>query len=813
MTSLRYELGFRIISQSIGRNLKAVRPNLLKGACSLCIACLTLAGFLPAQTLTVLTNFSNSIQHPNGMVEGADGNFYGATSEPPTTAACSNDCGQIFMLTPAGTQSVLHTFNGTDGSSPNPLIQGSDGKFYGTTLGGGTGNCTLASGCGTVFSIVPGGSLVTLYNFCSQTQCADGYAPTAALVEGTDGNFYGTTTENAQSSGCTGACGTVFKITPSGQLTTLYTFDGTGGYSPNIPLVQLTGGDLYGTTAFGGHNDCNTGSATISCGTIFQITTSGTFTSVYSFCAQANCPDGWNPSALIVASNGNLYGTTLYGGSPVQYTFEPQGFGTVFESTPSGTLTTLFQFGETDGDEPNIILQASDGNFYGTTIKGGGGDSDNGTIFKMYPQGTLIPLFQFPSCCAGAGDLAPDGAEPNALINTGSGFFYGTTYYGGTPQCNCGVAFTFAVGTGGTTPSNIALSVSPSTFTVNQDAASMLTATVTSASGGGTPSGTVAFFNGTDEVGWGNISSGVATFLYFFESPTVTTYQITAVYSGDGTFATSTSPPQTLTVTALPTLPTPTFSPAGGTYTSSQNVAISDTTPAVIYYTNDGTTPTTSSAIYSSPIAVDTTQTLQAIAVNNDFVNSAVGSATYTITTAPDYQISVSPTSLTIAAGQAGTATFTVTPVNGFDSQVSFACGALPAEASCSFSPSSVTPNGNPVTTSLTVSTTAASAAMHTPRPFSLPPIYALFLPALGMGFLVSNRKKYSAGGLALIIVAVSIVLAAGSSCGGSSNMMSTTNTGTGTNTGTPPGTANVVVTATAGSMNQTANLTITITQ
>lgn len=147
----------------------------------------------------------------------------------------------------------------------------------------------------------------------------------------------------------------------------------------------------------------------------------------------------------------------------------------------------------------------------------------------------------------------------------------------------------------------------------------------------------------------------MATFNYDPSVLAANSYPITAVYSGDATYATSTSAAETLTVSGLPTAATPTFSLAAGTYSSSQTVTISDATSvATIYFTNDGSTPTTSSAIYSSPIAVNSTQTLQAIAGASGFLSSSDGSATYTSTASADYQVSVNPSSLSIAAGKNG---------------------------------------------------------------------------------------------------------------------------------------------------------------
>ena len=171
------------------------------------------------------------------------------------------------------------------------------------------------------------------------------------------------------------------------------------------------------------------------------------------------------------------------------------------------------------------------------------------------------------------------------------------------------------------------------------------------------------------------------------------TLEAIAVATGD-TDSTVASAVYTIT-SSLPSVSTPTFSPAAGTYTSAQSVTISDATSgATIYYTTNGTTPTTSSTEYTGPITVSSTETLEAIAVATGDTNSAVASAAYTITAQPNFTLGASPASLTVDSGDQGTVTLTVTPENGFDSPVSFACSGLPAGATCSFAPATVTPSG-----------------------------------------------------------------------------------------------------------------------
>lgn len=264
------------------------------------------------------------------------------------------------------------------------------------------------------------------------------------------------------------------------------------------------------------------------------------------------------------------------------------------------------------------------------------------------------------------------------------------------------------------------------------------------------------------------------------------------------------TPAQTTTVA------TPTFSPAPGTYTSAQTVTISDsTTGATIYYTADGSTPTTSIPPYTAPIPVTSSETIKALAAASGLSNSAVATAIYTINLpVADFQLTVNPSSLTIAQGQSGTATFTVTPVNGFNSKVGFACSGLPAEATCTFNPTSVTPNGNPITSTLTVSTTAKSAAIRGPGALRPGVTFATLLPLLLVAGVFLGRKQTQLRG-ALIALVVVVLLAFGLvSCSGNSS-----NKG---NSGTPLGTSTLSVSAAASgasTTSHTATLTITITQ
>jgi len=306
------------------------------------------------------------------------------------------------IAAPAQTFKTLVSFDGTDGQWPfyDSFVQGRDGNIYGTTYTGGV------NGAGTVFKITPEGKLSTLYSFCGQTNCADGASPYAGLVLATDGNFYGTTW-----SGGANSQGTVFKIISQGALTTLYSFcaqpNCIDGQNPWAPLVEGMDGSLYGTTSGGGAN---------SQGTVFKITEAGTLTTLHNFAGATN--DGASPYAgLVLATDGNFYGTSEAGG---------WSDGTVFKITSTGNLKLLYSFDWSDGAWPYAgLVLATDGNFYGTTWSGGA--NSQGTVFKMTPQGALTSLYSFcaqPSCL--------DGEFPAAgLVQASDGNFYGTTTYGG----------------------------------------------------------------------------------------------------------------------------------------------------------------------------------------------------------------------------------------------------------------------------------------------------------------------------------------------------------------------------------------------
>jgi uncharacterized repeat protein (TIGR03803 family) len=267
------------------------------------------------------------------------------------------------------------------------------------SVSGGTGGVVTAN-ISSVSIACGAASESVIYSFAVYSEPADSQS---ALIQGTDGNFYGTSYF-----GGTSGNGTVFKITPAGAETVLYSFaGGTDGSNPSA-LIQASDGNFYGTTGAGG---------TSNAGTFFKITPEGVETVLYSF--KGGASDGAGPSALIQASDGNFYGTTGAGG--------PFGFGTVFKITPARVETVLYLFGsgDYDGAYPTGLIQASDGNFYGTTS--GGGSLINryvniggGTVFKITPAGVETVLYAFKG--------GTDGAHPEAALFPGrDGYFYGTT--------------------------------------------------------------------------------------------------------------------------------------------------------------------------------------------------------------------------------------------------------------------------------------------------------------------------------------------------------------------------------------------------
>ena len=326
------------------------------------------------------------------LIQGSDGDFYGTT-----LSGGASNVGAIFKITPSGTETVFYSFASIPYAG---LVQSSDGNIYGTTASGGTNSR------GTVFKIAPSGSESVLYSFPAGSS-----DPYSGLIQGSDGNFYGTTGAGGSSDD-----GTVFQITPSGAATVLHAFakSGTDGEIPYAGVIQGSDGNLYGTTYFGGANNL---------GTVFKVTTGGTETVLYSFNGGS---DGEHPYAGVIQGNdGNFYGTTYQGGSA--------GNGAIFKLTPGGTEAILHTFagGSSDGATPEAgLIQGTDGNLYGTTLQGG--TNGLGTVFMITPSGTETVLHSFAGASDGAnpGANLVEGSDGNLYGSTGAGGSggYGTIF-------------------------------------------------------------------------------------------------------------------------------------------------------------------------------------------------------------------------------------------------------------------------------------------------------------------------------------------------------------------------------------------------
>jgi uncharacterized repeat protein (TIGR03803 family) len=380
-----------------------------------------------------------------GLILDAAGNLYGTTSYGGKFTG-----GTIFRLTPGEngkwTRRILHSFGArNDGTSPRAgLIFDTAGNLYGTTSNGGAFGGSQYGG--TVFELSPhAGDKWTekvVHNFGAGY---DGANPSAGLIFDASGNLYGTTAAGGNLTACNLGCGTVFELVPStdGKWSeeVLHRFDSKDGANPNASLTVDGEGNMYGTTAYGGAGQCTSEQGAKGCGTVFKLTrrANGDWTETV-LCDFSSYNDGEAPSAsLIFDATGNLYGTTASAGQG--------GWGTVFKLTPgvggAWRETLLYAFDNTNGAGPlgNLVFDEA-GNLYGTTYYGVNGDT--GIVFELTEKGgtwteTILHAFCHTRGC-------PDGQEPEAgVIFDPSGNIYGTASQGG--RYNYGVVFEITPGT------------------------------------------------------------------------------------------------------------------------------------------------------------------------------------------------------------------------------------------------------------------------------------------------------------------------------------------------------------------------------
>ena len=341
--------------------------------------CGTVFRIAPDGSATVLHSFAGGSDGAipyGGVVMDKDGNLYGTTLIGGGTG-CHDGCGTVFKVAPDGSETVVHAFKGgSDGAQPYAsVVLDASGNLYGTTEHGGVGNggCSY-DGAGTVFEITPDGNEKILHSFLGSP---DGCLPDGPLIMDRDGSLFGTTSFGGQSNCPPISCGTVFKITPEGKESVLYSFGNPpDGAIPEGGLLRDKAGNLYGTTGWGGAQGE---------GTVFKLASGRKETVLYSFCSVANCADGERPLAgLLLDKAGNLYGTTTAGGLVTKNC--SVGCGTVFQLAPGGSENLLYVFtGASDGDNPNGNLIADrKGRLYGTS---GGlnfcSGNDCGTVFRI----------------------------------------------------------------------------------------------------------------------------------------------------------------------------------------------------------------------------------------------------------------------------------------------------------------------------------------------------------------------------------------------------------------------------------------------
>jgi len=343
-----------------------------------------------------------------GLTIGPDGSLYGTTAEGGNSGCFNYGCGTVFKI--AGNDySVLYRFGGVpDGALPNwGVVADKSGNLYGTTSAGGGPGCANNLGCGSIFKLSPENAETVLYAFSNTAN------PMSGLVRDKQGNLFGVLPVAGASDVCGGlGCGSVFRLSPGGELKILYDFQGgADGVQPQGSLIRDDAGNLYGVTRYGGGGGCSAGPIQ-GCGTVFKIDSGGKESVIYAF--QAGDDGGAPLGPLIRDAAGNLYGTTEGGGAAKKC-----HCGTVFKVTPDGVETILHSFkGHNDGYEPfsSLAMDAA-GNLYGTTTGGGGGSPcECGTIFRISPDGSETILHRFDGS---------DSAAPLGLIMDKHGNLFG----------------------------------------------------------------------------------------------------------------------------------------------------------------------------------------------------------------------------------------------------------------------------------------------------------------------------------------------------------------------------------------------------
>ena len=741
-----------------------------------------LALFAGAQSATIEPLYSlnasadGSTPYSN-LVQAPDGNYYGTTARDG-----ANSYGTVFRVTPTGVYTVLYAFQGgAGGEGPlTGLYLASDGNFYGTSGGG-------AYGFGMVYRISPAGVFTSLYSFSGGT---DGAGPFGGVIEGSDSNFYGTTASGGavNAAGFTGY-GTIYKMTPGGVLTTIYTFSGgdADGASPYAGLVEGSDGFFYGT----GNND-EVGNTSYQVGNVFKVSKTGAFTNLYHF---EGGNDGGNPDGgLVEGPDGSFYGSThnygLYANDD-----DETGQGVLYKITPAGKFTTMYEFtGQADSGRPEGTLAfGSDGNLYGTTT-----NSPQGTLFQLTTAGGFVTL-----------GLLGSNAESLAGPIVGSdGNLYGTTANAGAN----GEGMIFRATVSPALSPVVQLKLSAQTVTVGTPV--QLSWQIANAFSNTMQRCVAAMQNSASGSGaWAGLQTGTLTGAIYGGSAQVTptasgefTYALTCGGTVTG-FATLTVPPMTATTSSLP------GGVVGAAY--SQTLTEQNGVAPFMWMVTSGSLPA-GLTLNASTGAITGTPTQPGM---SSFTVQVTDSESVPATASTSLSITVAASTPTVTVGAStlnvsapgATASMSLT-VSGFASNAfSFACSGLPAKSQCIFGTVAGSPSYG--TTTLQVITDGglnASVDSRAGRTGAGPSrlVMAAAVPGLLALFgFVRKRRKTRLSGLSMMLFA--LVMAGGllTGCGGGSKATTTTTT---TDT-TPTGTSTVTVTATAGDQNATVNFTLQV--
>lgn len=785
---------------------------------------------------TVLHSFTGANgdgENPQtALIMDSEGNLYGTASGYPANGGSippSGGEGIVFKLNTSNQETVLYTFTGASGANPNSsLILDTAGNFYGTTMHGGS-----ASG-GTFFKLGTTGNETVLYSFPATN--GDGAAPAAGLIMDGAGNLYGTTGGGGKA--CAGpfggnyatGCGTVFKLDPTGNETVIYSFTGTNGdgANPQAPLTMDSAGNLYGTSFFGGSQGE---------GTVFKLDTTGQETVLFSFTGGNGA---WPSAGLVMDSAGNLYGTTL----AVYPTANPTP-GIVFKLDTTGHETLLYSFTGENGDGANpyagLIIDSA-GNLYGTTVGGGtnpcpvtnfvpgfGYSAGCGTVFKVNPTGQETVLYKFTGTNG-------DGAYPAASLTMDSaGNLYGTTFEGGTGTCpfgGCGTVFKLdPKGNETVLYSFTGTNGDQNPFApLIMDSAGNLYGTTSAYYGG--DSGTVFKLDPT----------GQETVLYAFNEFTNgarSPYGGVVMDSAGNLYGTAFlggSARVGAVFELIPLLtPTVTVTPSSSSITTAQALSVTvavaggsgNPTPTGTVtlssggYTSAATTLTSGSATINIPagsLAVGT-DTLTASYSGDSNYSPANGTSSVTVTTAPpSFTVTGTAVSVSPGATTGNTSAITVTPSGGFTGSVTLTATITSSPTGAQDPPTLSFGSTSPVditgasagTGTLTISTTAAtSGALAYPvRPgirwYATGGAGLAFALVLGMGVPTRRRSWRARFGLLFFLVVLNAGLVACSSGGSGGG-------GGGGNPGTTAGTYTITVTGTSGNTTATGTITLTV--